>query len=141
MQHDRDDSDAPAAAAALVENFYALLTSGDAAAVAAFVSNNFAADAQLIRPKSLPGGGVRSGVERIGRFMSAAVAGGSGLELRSVHVAPGVGSVAVFAELGLAIGESNTTALEWWTYTGGRFTSLAAYYWDTAALLAPTEQG
>jgi ketosteroid isomerase-like protein len=141
MQHDISDSDVPGAAAALVENFYALLASGDAAAVATFVSNNFAADAQLIRPESLPGGGVRSGVERIGRFMSAAVVGGSGLELRSVHVAPGVGSVAVFAELGLTVGELSTTALEWWTYTDGRFTSLTAYYWDTAALLAPTEPG
>jgi ketosteroid isomerase-like protein len=139
MDDDIEDRGAPAAAASLVKSFYALLAAGDAAAVGGFVADNFTAEARLARPESLPGGGIRKGAERIGRFMSAAAAGVSGLELRSLHVAPAADSVAVFAELGLTLGESTTTALEWWTYADGRFTGLTAYYWDTAALLAPAE--
>jgi hypothetical protein len=141
MQDDIEGRDSATAAATLVKHFYTLLASADGSAVATFIADNFASDAVLKRPESLPGGGVRSGAERIGRFMSAAVGGVSGLELRSLHVAPNGDSVAVFAELHLTLGETSTTALEWWTYTSGRFTALTAYYWDTATLLKAASAG
>jgi hypothetical protein len=134
-----EDHDPVSEAVDLVKVFYARLASTDGPGVAEFVNSHFTGDARLSRPESLPGGGIRKGTERIGRFMSAAAAGATGLELRSIHAAPSADSVAVFAEVALDLGGSTTTAIEWWTVTRDGVTALTAYYWDTAALLAPAE--
>jgi hypothetical protein len=42
----------------------------------------------------------------------------------------------VFAEVSLNLGGTATSAVEWWTFNSGQVSSLRAYYWDTAAILA-----
>jgi len=119
-----------------VREFYELLVQGRGDDVAAFVEANFTDGAVLRRPESLPGGGVLGGATRIAKMMRAAAAGVSGLNLRSVHYSQSADGVHVFADVTLELAGNETTALEWWTFTGSRVSSLQAYYWDTAAILA-----
>jgi hypothetical protein len=123
-------------AAARVQEFYDLLVQGRGDDVALFVEANFADTATLSRPESLPGGGSVTGAKGIAKFMRAAASGVDGLTLRSVHQSPSSNEVNVFAEVALNLGGTATTAIEWWTFTADRITSLRAYYWDTAAILA-----
>jgi hypothetical protein len=122
-------------AEAHVREFYDLLAQGRGDDVASFVEANFAEDATLSRPKSLPGGGSLSGARGIAKFMRAAAAGVADLTVRSVHRSPSSNEVNVFAEVALSLGGTATTAIEWWTFTPAGVTSLRAYYWDTAAIL------
>ena len=122
-------------AEARVREFYDLLVQGRGDDVGRFVEANFAEDATLSRPKSLPGGGSLSGARGIAKFMRAAAAGVAGLTLRSVHQSRSSNEVNVFAEVALTLGGTATTAIEWWTFTAAGVTSLQAYYWDTAAIL------
>ena len=123
-------------AASRVQGFYELLAQGRGDDVAAFVEANFAEDAVLSRPESLPGGGSLAGAARIAKMMRAAAAGVTGLSVRAVHSADAADSVQVFAEISLQLAGAETTALEWWTFTGSQVSSMRAFYWDTAALLA-----
>jgi len=122
-------------AEARVREFYDLLDQGRGDDVARFVEANFAEDATLSRPKSLPGGGSLIGARGIAKFMRAAAAGVAGLTLRSVHQSSSSDEINVFAEVALTLGGTATTAIEWWTFTPAGVTSLRAYYWDTAAIL------
>jgi hypothetical protein len=123
-------------AVARVREFYDLLAQGRGDDVATFVEANFAEDATFSRPESLPGGGSRTGAKGIAKFMRAAASGVAGLSLRSVHRSPSSNEVSVFAVVAVNLGGVATTAIEWWTFTGEKVTSLRAYYWDTAAILA-----
>lgn len=123
-------------AVARVREFYDLLVQGRGDDIALFVEANFADTATLTRPESLPGGGSLTGAKGIAKFMRAAASGVAGLTLRSVHQSPSSNEVNVFAEVALNLGGTATTAIEWWTFTADRVTSLRAYYWDTAAILA-----
>jgi Ca2+-binding RTX toxin-like protein len=127
-------------AVARVREFYDLLLRGRGDDVAQFVEANFAEDATLSRPESLPGGGSLTGAKGIAKFMRAAASAVAGLTLRSVHQAPSSNEVSVFAEIALNLGPTATTAIEWWTFTGEEVTSLRAYYWDTAAILAAAKR-
>ncbi|MUL65857.1 hypothetical protein BOO86_15385 [Mycobacterium sp. CBMA 234] len=119
-----------------VREFYELLVQGRGDDVAAFVEANFAEDAVLRRPESLPGGGALVGASRIAKMMRAAAAGVSGMNLRSIHCAESADGVQVFADIALELAGTAVAALEWWTFTGSKVASLQAYYWDTAAILA-----
>ena len=127
-------------AAGRVREFYDLLIQGRGDDVAKFVLANFAEDATLTRPESLPGGGPLQGAKSIAKFMRAAASGVAGLSLRSVHHSSSPNEVSVFAHVALNLGEAATTAIEWWTFTGARVTSMRAYYWDTAAILAAAKR-
>jgi hypothetical protein len=127
-------------AVARVREFYDLLAGGRGDDVATFVEANFAEDATLSRPESLPGGGSFTGAKGIAKFMRAAASGVAGLSLRSVHRSPSPDGVSVFAEVALDLGGVATTAVEWWTFTGDKVISLRAYYWDTAAILAAAKR-
>jgi hypothetical protein len=130
---DAPDADA---AAVFVKTFYDMVAAGRGDDVAALVEKGFAPDASLSRPESLPGGGLVSGANRIAKFMRLAAPAVSGLQLRSVHVCQAAEEINVFAELQLALGDTTTTALEWWTIRAAQVTSLKAFYWDTAAIIA-----
>jgi hypothetical protein len=119
-----------------VGEFYGLLADGRGDEVARFVAANFADNATLSRPDSLPGGGVLAGADRIGKFMRLAASGVAGVSLRSVHETQSSDGVSVFAEVAINLGGVDTTAIEWWTFSSEGVTSLRAYYWDTAAILA-----
>lgn len=127
-------------ALARVREFYDLLAHGRGDDVAQFVEANFADDATLSRPESLPGGGSLTGAKGIAKFMRAAASGVAGLTLRSVHQSPSSNGVSVFAEVALNLGGASTTAVEWWTFTAERVTSLRAYYWDTAAIISAVKR-
>ena len=127
-------------AVARVRQFYDLLAQRRGDDVAAFVEANFADDATLSRPESLPGGGSLTGAKGIAKFMRAAASGVTGLELRSVQQSPSSNGVSVFAEVALDLGGAATTAIEWWTFDAERATSLRAYYWDTAAILSAAKR-
>jgi hypothetical protein len=127
-------------AVARVQEFYDLLVQGRGDDVAKFVEANFAENATLSRPESLPGGGSLNGAKGIAKFMRAAGSGVAGLSLRSVHRSPSPNEVSVFAEVAVNLGGVATTAVEWWTFTGEKVTSLRAYYWDTAAILAAAKR-
>ncbi|MCV7032529.1 nuclear transport factor 2 family protein [Mycobacterium sherrisii] len=120
--------------AAVVTDFYAALSRGEADAAAELVVEHFNDDATLSRPESLPGGGVIEGAAGIARFMRAAASQVRGLQLRETHVAPGDGTVHVFAVLELSLG-ATTSAIEWWVFDSGGARSVTAYYWDTSALM------
>ena len=123
-----------------VREFYDLLAHGRGDDVANFVEANFADDATLSRPESLPGGGSLTGAKGIAKFMRAAASAVAGLTLQSVHQSSSSNEVSVFAEIALNLGGTATTAIEWWTFTGEDVTSLRAYYWDTAAILAAAKR-
>lgn len=123
-------------AVARVREFYDLLLQGRGDDVAKFVGANFADDAVLSRPESLPGGGSLTGARVIAKFMRAAASAAGGLSLRSVHHSSSSDGVSVFAEVAVNLGGEPTTAIEWWTFRAERVTSLRAYYWDTAAIVS-----
>ena len=123
-----------------VREFYDLLAHGRGDDVANFVEANFADDATLSRPESLPGGGSLTGAKGIAKFMRAAASAVAGLTLQSVHQSSSSNEVSVFAEIALDLGGTATTAIEWWTFTGEDVTSIRAYYWDTAAILAAAKR-
>jgi hypothetical protein len=127
-------------AVARVREFYDLLVHRRGDDVAEFVEANFAEHATLSRPESLPGGGPVIGAKGIAKFMRAAASGVAGLSLRSVHRSPSSNEVSVFAGVALNLFGVATTAIEWWTFTRNKVTSLRAYYWDTAAILAAAKR-
>jgi ketosteroid isomerase-like protein len=127
-------------AVAQVREFYDLLVQGRGDDVAKFVEAHFAEDATLSRPESLPGGGSLTGARGIGKFMRAAASGVAGLSLQSVHESSSTDEVNVFAQVVLDLGGAATEAIEWWTFAGEKVTSLRAYYWDTAAIIAAVKR-
>jgi hypothetical protein len=134
-----ENSSVGADAAARVKEFYELLGQGQGDDVAGFVEANFAEGATLARPESLPGGGLLSGAKVIAKFMRAAASAVAGLRLDSVHESTSSNETNVFANLALDLGGATTKAIEWWTFADGKVSSLQAYYWDTAALVAPAK--
>ncbi|TPG32394.1 nuclear transport factor 2 family protein [Mycolicibacterium hodleri] len=124
-------------ARSLVIEFYDALAAGDVSAVVAIVEANFADDAVLTRPKSLPGGGQTAGAGRIARFMKGAASAGLPVQVVGVYGASAGDGTNVFADVTIDMGNGPIRALEWWTFVDGRVTTLQAFYWDTAAMLAP----
>lgn len=118
-----------------VSAFYTKLADGDADGVAGLVTSLFADDAVLSRPESLPGGGKIGGAAKVVKFMRAAAGAAKGLRLRQLHVAAKGDEVHAFAIVDVTVG-TPTSAIEWWVFGPSGVTSLTAYYWDTAGLLA-----
>ncbi|MGM5069145.1 nuclear transport factor 2 family protein [Rhodococcus qingshengii] len=112
--------------------FYDAVAGGDVPALREVVSSSFAEDAWLRRPESLPGGGVCDGRDHILAFMEKAV-GKVPLVVRAIDV-NGAGTEA-YAHIEITLGETSTSALEWWSYAGGQVVSVKAFYWDTAAMV------
>lgn len=125
----------PDDARSVVSKFYSLLSHGEADAIAELVADHFGEEARLSRPESLPGGGTISGAPIIAKFMRKAAGAAKGLQLKQLHIASDTGTVHAFAVVELTIG-TPTTAIEWWVFEAGVVTSLSAYYWDTAAIIA-----
>lgn len=121
----------------IVTGFYDALAAGDVAGVVATVEENFADDAVLTRPESLPGGGATASAGRIARFMKGAASAGLPVQVGGVYDAPSGDGTNVFVDLTLDMGNGPIRALEWWTFVDGKVISLRAFYWDTAAMLAP----
>lgn len=126
-------------ATARVKEFYDLLGQRRGDDVAEFVEANFAEAATLSRPESLPGGGSVSGARVIAKFMRAAASAVAGVTVKSVHESTSSTETNVFAELSLDLGGAKTNAIEWWSFADGKVASIQAYYWDTAALVAPAK--
>lgn len=120
----------------IVTGLYDALTAGDGAAVAAIVEENFAVDAVLTRPDSLPGGGATEGVGHIARFMKGAAAARPTVRIRGVYETSVGGVTDVFVDLTIDMGGGPVPALEWWTFAEDKVVAIKAFYWDTAALLA-----
>jgi hypothetical protein len=126
----------------IVESFYDALRARDVQAIEDLVDEHFADGAALLRPESLPGGGVTAGAETIKRFMSAAATmEGGPLDVSQMVVAEilehaGEDCDHVVAEVRFPLGAGATTALEWWTLRDLKVIEIKAYYWDTAAMVA-----
>jgi hypothetical protein len=125
----------------IVESFYGALTSGDASVLERVIDENFAPDAQLVRPGSLPGGGTVAGRERIKRMMTAVAADERGpLNVRHMCVArvlecAGEDHDDLGVELHFSWQGTPTSAFEWWVLRDLQVTEIRAYYWDTAMML------
>jgi ketosteroid isomerase-like protein len=122
--------------ASVVTGFYRALWHGDAEAAAQLVNDHFAADAELIRPGSLPGGGTLRGVRAIVAFVRAAVSSGAAIELDRVLASTVGEQTDVIAALSLNLGHAAMPVLERWTFVGDRASRLQAFYFDTAAMVA-----
>lgn len=124
----------------VVDAFYAALQAGQVDALAELIERNFAPDAVLWRPDSLPGGGRTEGPEKIRQFFAAAASGGGLSSLKASRVIESVvdGTADVIVELTVLLGGFPVHAVEWWTGSGGQITELRAYYWDTAGMLGPS---
>lgn len=124
--------------AAIVREFYSALSAGDAARLRAIVEENFAADATLTWPGSLPHGGALVGASRIARVLSRAVDPEAKGGPTNMHLLGTIGNGSrIVAEVAFELapaGQSTsipTTALELWTLAKGKVASIDAYYWDT----------
>lgn len=121
----------------IVTGFYEALTAGDVDSVVAIVEENFADDAVLTRPESLPGGGATAGAGRIARFMKGAASAGLPVQVGGVYAASAGDGANIFADVTIDMGRGPVRALEWWTFVDGKVVTMQAFYWDTAAMLAP----
>ena len=138
---DSEPSPAPLRAA-VVERFYAGVSAGDAALIAAVVDEHFDDDTVIEWPPSLPYGGRVAGAARL-RKMFVAMAGADqkvgpdGLEVITITTS---GST-VAAQLSFDWYPPGKTeavpsgALELWTFADDKVRSVRAFYWDTAALV------
>jgi hypothetical protein len=100
------------------------------------VESNFAEDAVLARPESLPGGGATVGSKRIVRFVRGAASAGLPVHISGVYEASLPDALSFFVDVTVDLGKGPTRALEWWTFGDGKVVSLQAFYWDTAAIVA-----
>lgn len=134
----------PAAAnAAVVERFYAAVAGRDVEAIGAVLDEHLAEDVVFEWPPSLPYGGRVQGADRL-RAMFSAMAGSD------VKVGPDALTVSsitasddqVAAEVSFVWyppGKDESVqsgAFELWTFEGTQVSSVRAFYWDTAALVA-----
>jgi ketosteroid isomerase-like protein len=129
----------------VVREFYRAIAERDGEALAQLVQQRFAPEATVVWPDSLPYGGTIAGSRKLAKVFAGLAsapspAGPSGTTLTDLvdggdrlaaqlefeWRAPG-------SETGVASG-----ALELWTFADGRVQEIRAYYWDTAACLAPT---
>jgi ketosteroid isomerase-like protein len=126
----------------MVEQFYAALVAKDVEAVGAAIDDNFAEDARLVRPESLPGGGVVDGAARVKRLMTA-VAGvrGAPLDAAEMRIEQVLEDTAgdldhVVVELSFPWAGTPTRALECWTVRDLKVIEIRAFYWDTAMMVS-----
>jgi hypothetical protein len=133
--------------AALIREFYSALSEKHAAAIGRLVEQSFSSEVTLVLPDSLPYGGTVTGADRLGRMfvrmasmpvdigpvrpvVTDIVNGGERLavQLEFDWYAPGVPD------------PLRSSALELWTFDGaGLVREIRAYYWDTAACAALTQ--
>lgn len=127
----------------VVSRFYAAVSTRDAASITAVVDESFAEDVVMTWPSSLPYGGEVVGASKL-RAMFAAMAGADvamGPDALTVDSITASGDT-VAAQVSFAWYPPGKTeavpsgALELWTFESGSVTSVRAYYWDTAALVA-----
>ncbi|KAA9160515.1 nuclear transport factor 2 family protein [Amycolatopsis acidicola] len=130
-------------ASAVVTAFYEAVSKQDGDAVRSVVRDNFAEDAVLRWPESLPYGGSVAGKSKLERVLAGAASAGqtAGVQnLRLTGVVDGGDTVAAQLEFDWRDPKSErvvtgTGAVEVWSFTGGRVGEIKAYYWDTAACL------
>ncbi|MFD8098490.1 hypothetical protein ACFV24_03065 [Nocardia fluminea] len=115
------------------ETFYRAMAAGDVSELTELIETSFADTATLSRPESLPGGGARTGRDRILRFLEQA-AGRAPLKVHQLEI--NTAGTELFACVEVMLGADSATALEWWTSDGTSVTSVRAFYWDTAAMVA-----
>lgn len=126
----------------IVSTFYASLAAKDGPAVNALIVENFAEDATVHLPESLPYGGTISG-----RSTLANALGGMASSPTPVGPANLVVSELLSTESSVAAhvqfdwfapgSESGvpSQAVELWTFRNGKVQTMRAFYWDTAALV------
>jgi hypothetical protein len=126
----------------MVEQFYGALVAKDVEAVGAAIDENFARDARLVRPESLPGGGALDGAANVKRLM-VAVAGAQGgpLDAAKMKIEQVLEDTAgdldhVVVELSFPWAGTPTRALECWTVRDLKVIEIRAFYWDTAMMVA-----
>ena len=125
----------------VVTDFYFALASADPDAVGAVVDAHFAEDVAIEWPPSLPHGGRVEGSRRLrGLFSGIAKAtnkaGATNLTL--VRTLGDGDHVAAWITFDWKNPGSNDTvpnsAMEVWSFSGGRVHEIRAFYWDTAAI-------
>ncbi|MDI9953309.1 nuclear transport factor 2 family protein [Rhodococcus sp. IEGM 1305] len=140
MNNPRAHAASRATARETVERYYELIDNGEVEAIDTFVVEHFSADSFVHRPESLRGGGRLDGLERVRRFSTSAAkhSGGPGaMRIGTVLVDPCADGWNILVELHFRIGDNWSRAMEWWTFHDGKATGIQAFYWDTAAMLAP----
>jgi ketosteroid isomerase-like protein len=132
------------ASAAIVREFYRAVASKDAAALEQLITGHFDADASVVFPESLPYGGTVRGAAKLARLfarMASAPAPVGAADLVLAGLADGGDRIAAQVEFAWYAPGSRvavpSSALELWTFAGGRVREIRAYYWDTAALIDP----
>lgn len=123
------------AAPSIVASFYSLLAAADIDGLVSLVEANFAEDAVLNRPESLPGGGPTTGRGRIVKFVKGAAAAGLSMVVSDIHEGTAANDVNFFADVSIDLGKGPVKVLEWWKFADGKVATIDAYYWDTAAML------
>ncbi|MEX5635368.1 nuclear transport factor 2 family protein [Parafrankia sp. FMc2] len=127
----------------VVRAFYDALNRRDVDGLTALVNGSFDEAAVLELPPSLPYGGRVAGVAKLRRMFAAMAGGQAVVGPRVVEVERIVGGDdSVVAVLAFDWGPPGggdaiaSGASELWSFRAGKVTSIRAYYWDTAALVA-----
>lgn len=130
----------------VVLDFYRSIAASDGAALASLVDAEFADDAAIEWPASLPHGGRVEGARRLRAVLAAsakpdAPAGITNLELRSV-IGDGDEVVAwiTFDWKHPDGSQEPNAALELWRFADGKASEIRAFYWDTDLISRPTER-
>ena len=129
----------------LVTAFYNAISAADAETVVKTIDAHFADDAWVEWPPSLPHGGRAQGIRKLRAIFSAAAdpnppAGAKNLKLINVFDdATGVAAWISFDWVHPGGGATTPNqALEVWTFVDGQVHEIRAFYWDTAAIAAPS---
>jgi len=127
----------------VVRSFYEAITNRDAAVIAHLAEHVFAPDIRLVMPESLPYGGTVTGAATLGTMFTRMLGAPAPVGATKIVVADIVDAgdlVAARIEFDWypprGAEPVPSGALELWRFTGDRVTDIAAYYWDTAALVA-----
>lgn len=130
--------------AQIVADFYAALSGGDPEAVAALIDAQFAEDAAIEWPPSLPHGGRIEGSRRLrGLFSGIAKAGdqAGATNLTLVRTIGDGDHVVAWIAFDWKNPGSDVTApnsaLEVWSFSEGLVREIRAFYWDAAAITQP----
>jgi hypothetical protein len=127
-----------------VTAFYTALSEGRADAIASTIDENFADDAAMVWPPTLPHGGRVEGSRKLRAIFSAianpdAKTGATNLRLvRAIGDEDDVVAWITFdwKHPGEDTGTPNS-ALELWKFSDGVVRSIHAYYWDAASIAQP----
>jgi ketosteroid isomerase-like protein len=135
----------PETTLATVRRFYEALAAKDGAGLTALVSAQFAENAYVEWPRSLPYGGRIEGAAKLARVFgrmadSPVSVGATRVELADlIDGGERVGALLDFDYLRGGEEEAiRTRALELWTFEAGKVASVEAFYWDTGALITPS---